>query len=48
LLISETSCEQQNDFLDRSLVIPTVQNLGAELFSEIVAHEGSPAVVVAD
>jgi hypothetical protein len=48
LLISETSCEQQNDFLDRSLVVPTVQNLGAELFSEILANEGSPAVTVAD
>jgi hypothetical protein len=47
LLISETSCEQQNDFLDRSLVVPTVQNFGAELFSEIVANEGSSAVVVA-
>lgn len=39
LLISETSCEQQNDYLDRSLVVPTVQNLGAELFSEIIANE---------
>jgi len=46
LLISETSCEQQNDFLDRSLVIPTVQSLGAELFSEILTNEGSPAVAV--
>jgi len=44
LLISETSCEQQNDFLDRSLVVPTVQGLGAELFSEILANERSPAV----
>ena len=32
LLISETSCEQHNDFLDRALVVPTVANLGAELF----------------
>jgi hypothetical protein len=32
LLISETSCEQRNDFLDRALVVPTVENLGAELF----------------
>lgn len=38
LLISETSCEQQNDYLDRSLVVPTVEHLGAELFSEILAH----------
>lgn len=48
LLISETSCEQQNDFLDRSLVVPTVQHLGAELFSEILTNEGSAAVTVAD
>ena len=32
LLISETSCEQQNDFLDRALVVPTVDNLGVEFF----------------
>jgi hypothetical protein len=32
LLISETSCEQRNDFLDRALVVATVENLGAELF----------------
>jgi hypothetical protein len=38
LLISETSCEQQNDYLDRSLVVPTVENQGAELFSEILTH----------
>jgi hypothetical protein len=28
LLIAETSCEQQNDFLDRALVVRTVDNLG--------------------
>jgi hypothetical protein len=33
LLIAETSCEQQNDFLDRSLVAPTVDNLGVEFFA---------------
>ena len=33
LLIAETSCEQQNDFLDRALVVPTVDNLGAEFFN---------------
>jgi Domain of unknown function (DUF1998) len=38
LLISETSCEQQNDYLDRSLVVPTVENQDAELFSEILTH----------
>jgi len=32
LLISETSCEQHNDFLDRALVVPTVEMLGAEFF----------------
>lgn len=32
LLVSETSCEQRNDFLDRSLVVSTVEGLGAEFF----------------
>lgn len=32
LLIAETSCEQHNDFLDRALVVPTLDNLGAEFF----------------
>jgi hypothetical protein len=32
LLIAETSCEQYNDFLDRALVVPTVEDLGAEFF----------------
>ncbi len=32
LLISETCCEQFNDFLDRSLVVPTVEQVGAEFF----------------
>jgi hypothetical protein len=32
VLIAETSCEQQNDFLDRALVVPTVDNLGTEFF----------------
>jgi MrfA Zn-binding domain len=36
LLIAETSCEQQNDFLDRSLVVPTVENRGCEFFKEII------------
>jgi Domain of unknown function (DUF1998) len=30
LLVSETSCEQHNDFLDRALVVPTVEANGAE------------------
>jgi hypothetical protein len=33
LLIPETCCEQHNDFLDRSLVISTVDQLGAEFFA---------------
>ena len=33
LLIAETSCEQQNDFLDRALVVRTVDNLGVEFFN---------------
>jgi len=32
LLIAETSCEQHNDFLDRSLVVSTVENNGTEFF----------------
>jgi hypothetical protein len=32
LLIAETSCEQHNDFLDRAVVVPTVDNLGIEFF----------------
>ncbi len=32
LLIAETSCEQHNDFLDRALVVRTVENLGVEFF----------------
>ncbi len=32
LLISETSCEQRNDFLDRALVVRTVESVGAEFF----------------
>jgi len=33
LLTAETSCERRNEFLDRSLVVPTVRGLGAEFFS---------------
>lgn len=32
LLISETSCEQHNEYLDRALVVGTVDNLGTEFF----------------
>jgi len=34
LLLAETSCEQQNDLLDRALVVRTVQGEGAEFFQE--------------
>lgn len=36
LLISETSCEQQNEFLDRSLVVPTLENAGSAFFKGII------------
>jgi hypothetical protein len=36
LLISETSCEQGNSFLDRSLVAETIDALGAEFFTTAV------------
>ncbi|MBI5764260.1 MAG: DUF1998 domain-containing protein [Planctomycetes bacterium] len=35
LLIAETSCEQHNEFLDRALVVPTVENRGIEFFSSV-------------
>jgi Domain of unknown function (DUF1998) len=35
LLVAETSCEQQNDLLDRSLVVRTVQGQQAQYFMEI-------------
>ncbi|MEH2400637.1 DUF1998 domain-containing protein [Nostoc sp.] len=34
LLIAETSCERRNEFLDRALVVSTVESLGAEFFPE--------------
>ena len=37
LLIAETSCEQHNDFLDRALIVPTVEDLGAEFFKNELA-----------
>ena len=36
LLIAETSCEQRNEFLDRALVVPTVEALGAEFFAPVI------------
>jgi hypothetical protein len=35
VLIAETSCEMQNDFLDRALVVPTVDHLGVEFFPSL-------------
>jgi hypothetical protein len=32
LLIAETSCEMSNNYLDRSLVVPTLESLGCEFF----------------
>lgn len=32
VLVPETSCEQRNEFLDRALVVPTVESTGAEFF----------------
>ncbi len=34
LLLAESSCERRNDFLDRSLVVPTVDSDGAAFFDE--------------
>ena len=34
LLISETSCEQHNEFLDRALVVPTIDHQGVEFFTK--------------
>jgi hypothetical protein len=34
LLIAETSCERRNEFLDRSLVVPTLQITDAAFFQE--------------
>ena len=47
LLIAETSCEQQNDFLDRALVIPTVENRGCEFFKELLKSESIPSLASA-
>jgi hypothetical protein len=40
LYISETSCEQFNRYLDRSLVVSTIEQLGCELFTQA----SSPAI----
>jgi hypothetical protein len=36
LLVPETSCEQRNDFLDRSLVVPTVESAGTAFFEGVI------------
>ena len=36
MFLSETSCEQFNQYLDRALVVPTIDALGCELFGESV------------
>ena len=33
-MIAEPSCEQRNEFLDRALVVSTVDGLGAEFFTD--------------
>jgi len=40
LLLAEPSCEWRNEFLDRALVIPTVDALGAEFFRD--THKKAP------
>jgi hypothetical protein len=35
MLIPETSCEQRNDFLDRSLLVSTVEKSGVEFFPNV-------------
>jgi hypothetical protein len=34
LLLAESSCERRNDFLDRALLVPTVDGAGAAFFDE--------------
>jgi hypothetical protein len=34
LLIAEPSCERRNELLDRSLVVPTVDQVDAAFFAE--------------
>jgi hypothetical protein len=33
--VPETSCEQRNDFLDRALVVPTVESPDAAFFEGV-------------
>jgi hypothetical protein len=34
LLLAESSCERRNDFLERALVVPTVDSDGAAFFED--------------
>jgi len=34
LLIAEPSCERRSEFLDRALVVPTVESIGTEFFED--------------
>ena len=36
LLIAETSCERRNEFLDRALVVSTLEGLGTEFFPDLI------------
>jgi hypothetical protein len=36
LLLAETSCDQANNYLDRSLVVQTIEDLGAEFFDTVL------------
>ena len=37
VLLAESSCERRNDYLDRALVVPTVDNTGAAFFDDVDA-----------
>ena len=43
LLVSETSCEQRNQYLDRALVVPTVGERGAAFLGVYADGEGEKA-----
>ena len=34
-LVAETSCEMQNEYLDRALVVPTIDTPGAAFFDVV-------------
>jgi hypothetical protein len=43
VLVAEPSCEWQNEFLDRALVVPTVQDAGAAFFAGARSHRAGGA-----